>query len=173
MPCATRGGGGGEAPGRDRVPDRRQDAVAAYRRDRVADVLPHLAQTRRLPENLTGIVVHDHWKPYYTLNGVKHALCNAHHLRELKALVEIEKEDWARKMQRLLRRACHATNLARERGEPLSPRLIALSSGATMPSWPRASRSTPRNPLVRALPKGKGKRVAASRAGSAITCCCA
>src|ERR1019366_6991481 len=44
-----------------------------------------------LPQNVTGIVVHDHWKPYYTLKGVLHALCNAHHLRELKALVEIEK----------------------------------------------------------------------------------
>ena len=79
-----------------------------------------------LPENLTGIIVHDHWKPYYTLNGVLHALCNAHHLRELKALIEIEKEDWARKMQQMLRRACHAANLARERGVALSPRLIAL-----------------------------------------------
>jgi transposase len=79
-----------------------------------------------LPQNLTGIVVHDHWKPYYTLKGVLHALCNAHHLRELKALVEIEREDWARKMQHLLRRACHATNLAREHSVPLSPRLIAL-----------------------------------------------
>ena len=75
---------------------------------------------------VTGIVVHDHWKPYYTMTGVLHALCNAHHLRELKALVEIEKEDWARKMQRLLRRACHATKLARERGVPLKPGLIAL-----------------------------------------------
>jgi transposase len=75
--------------------------------------------------NVTGIVVHDHWKPYYTLAGVLHALCNAHHLRELKALVEIEKEDWARRMQRLLRRACHATNLARDRGVPLKPSLIA------------------------------------------------
>jgi len=51
-----------------------------------------------LPQNLAGIVVHDHWKPYYTLNGVRHALCNAHHLRELKALVEIEREDWARRL---------------------------------------------------------------------------
>jgi transposase len=76
--------------------------------------------------HVTGIVVHDHWKPYYTLKGVLHALCNAHHLRELKALVEIEKEDWARKMQGLLRRACHATNLARERGVALRPGLIAL-----------------------------------------------
>ena len=44
----------------------------------------------------------------------------------LKALVEIEKEDWAHKMQRLLRQACHATNLAREQGVPLTPGLIAL-----------------------------------------------
>jgi len=76
--------------------------------------------------HVTGIVVHDHWKPYYTLTGVLHALCNAHHLRELKALVEIEKEDWARRMQRLLRCACHATNLAREQGVPLKPGLLAL-----------------------------------------------
>ena len=76
--------------------------------------------------NVAGIVVHDHWKPYYTMPGVLHALCNAHHLRELKALVQIEKEDWARKMQRVLRRACHAANLARDRGVPLKPSLIAL-----------------------------------------------
>ena len=85
------------------------------------------AKRGSLLANVAGIVIHDHWKPYYTMPGVLHALCNAHHLRELKALVEIEKEDWARKMQRLLRRACHAANLARERGAPLKPSLIALT----------------------------------------------
>jgi transposase len=84
------------------------------------------AKRGSLLANVTGTVVHDHWKPYYTMSGVLHALCNAHHLRELKALIEIEKEDWARKMQRLLRRACHATNLAREQDVPLKPGLIAL-----------------------------------------------
>jgi transposase len=79
-----------------------------------------------LMDNVSGIVVHDHWKPYYTLSGVLHALCNAHHLRELKALVEIEKEDWARTMQRLLRRTCHATSLAREANISLKPGLITL-----------------------------------------------
>ena len=84
------------------------------------------ARRGSLLADLAGIVVHDHWKPYYTLTGVRHALCNAHHLRELKALVEIEKEDWARRMQRLLRRACHVVNLAREQDVPLKPGLIAL-----------------------------------------------
>ena len=83
--------------------------------------------TRRgsLLANTIGIVVHDHWKPYFTMPDVQHALCNAHHLRELKALIEIEKEDWARRMTVLLRRACHAANLAHNRGKPLNLWLIA------------------------------------------------
>lgn len=55
-----------------------------------------------LLENLKGILVHDHWKPYFRLEDGEHALCNAHHLRELKALEEFEKEPWAFKMSRLL-----------------------------------------------------------------------
>jgi transposase len=55
-----------------------------------------------LPLGLSGTVVHDHFKPYYSLPDVKHALCNAHHLRELRALEEIEKEPWASKMYKFL-----------------------------------------------------------------------
>lgn len=56
-----------------------------------------------LVSGVQGIMVHDHWKPYFTMDGVKHALCNAHHLRALQSLIAIEKEPWAKKMARLLR----------------------------------------------------------------------
>ena len=79
-----------------------------------------------LPDGLAGTVVHDHFKPYYQLKGVRHALCNAHHLRELQALIDIDREDWAARMQRLLRRASQATQRARDGGTPLSPVLIGL-----------------------------------------------
>ena len=120
------------------------------------------ARRGSLLADVVGIVVHDHWKPYYTMAGVLHALCNAHHLRELKALVEIEKEDWARKMQQLLRRACHAANLARERGialNTLRPRLHAqierrydaiLAQGLAF--------HQAQSPLAPAATKGKSQR---------------
>jgi len=48
-----------------------------------------------------GRLVHDGWKTY--LHYVcKHALCNAHHLRELVFIDEHLKENWAHKMKRLL-----------------------------------------------------------------------
>jgi len=117
------------------------------------------AKRGSLLANVTGIVVHDHWKPYYTMQGVLHALCNAHHLRELKALVEIEREDWARKMQRLLRRACHATNLARERGVPLKPRLIeCFERGYDAILAEGLGFHAAQVPLARAAMNGAGKR---------------
>ena len=75
-----------------------------------------------------GIIVHDFWRPYLAMIGVTHALCNAHHLRELKALVDIEQEPWAQAMHRFLRQACHAANLARAQQRSLSPRFLAWLS---------------------------------------------
>jgi transposase len=48
-----------------------------------------------------GILCHDHWKPYYTLDCT-HALCNAHHLRELTFAWEQDGQYWAYEMKDLL-----------------------------------------------------------------------
>lgn len=54
-----------------------------------------------LPE-FKGILCHDHWKAYYAYQNCKHSLCNAHHLRELQAAIDIDKCEWAKQMQDLL-----------------------------------------------------------------------
>ena len=58
-----------------------------------------------------GIICHDHWKPYFKYGG-SHALCNAHHLRELERAVEQDKQKWAEQMISLLKEINKATNEA-------------------------------------------------------------
>jgi transposase len=78
---------------------------------------------------LQGVVVHDHWKPYFQLEGVTHSLCNVHHLRELHALSTIEQESWATAMARLLRLACRSKHRYPEGiPPPLQTRLTQLYS---------------------------------------------
>ncbi len=48
-----------------------------------------------------GILCHDHWKPYYRYSCT-HALCNAHHLRELTRAFEQDQQAWADDMKQLL-----------------------------------------------------------------------
>jgi transposase len=50
----------------------------------------------------TGTAVHDFWKPYYNYSGCKHAICNAHILRELNGIVENYHQTWAVQMKDLL-----------------------------------------------------------------------
>jgi len=57
---------------------------------------------KRLLTELSGVLVHDGFKAYSKQLGILSALCNQHHLRELQALIIIEKEPWARSMRRFL-----------------------------------------------------------------------
>ncbi|WP_341274316.1 IS66 family transposase [Clostridium beijerinckii] len=52
--------------------------------------------------NFSGTAVHDCFKTYYSYTSCKHALCNAHILRELNAITELEKQMWADPMKKLL-----------------------------------------------------------------------
>lgn len=52
--------------------------------------------------NFKGRLIHDHFKPYFSYD-CQHALCNAHHLRELIFIEEECHQPWAKHMADLLR----------------------------------------------------------------------
>jgi len=58
-----------------------------------AGILPHF----------TGVLCHDHWKPYYQYTQCQHLLCNAHHIRELERAWEQDGMQWAKELQTLLK----------------------------------------------------------------------
>jgi transposase len=51
--------------------------------------------------NFTGIVMHDNWASYFVYDCT-HALCNAHHIRELTRAAEDDGQKWAANMIKLL-----------------------------------------------------------------------
>jgi transposase len=63
-----------------------------------------------LLQQFKGVLVHDGWIPYKALQ-CQHALCNAHHLRELTYLLEEQDHAWAGDMIELLTHANHLDNL--------------------------------------------------------------
>ncbi len=67
-------------------------------------------------EHLSGVLVHDGWSPYRKYIQVEHALCNAHHLRELTGVVELQGQLWASDMMKLLSDTWHRVLDLKEAG---------------------------------------------------------
>lgn len=63
-----------------------------------------------------GVAVHDFWKPYYRCGG-RHALCNAHLLRDLTGLYEVTGESWVAQVRDLLVDMHGAAIAARDSGQ--------------------------------------------------------
>ena len=53
--------------------------------------------------NYKGVMCHDHWKTYFIYDEASHALCNAHHLRELTRAHEQDNQQWASEMHQFLK----------------------------------------------------------------------
>lgn len=68
-----------------------------------------------LPE-FNGVAVHDGWKPYLKFQ-CQHALCNAHHLRELIAATESEGKEWASKLIKLILEIKSTVDSVKEAGK--------------------------------------------------------
>jgi transposase len=111
-----------------------------------------------LPD-FTGIAVHDGYTPYRRY-GAAHALCNAHHLRELAGILDADPDqDWAGQMIRLLCEINDTTRYARATGaDALDDRLLAayrsryeqiITAGKAANPTPAGARS--RSPAARLL----------------------
>lgn len=64
-----------------------------------------------------GTSVHDGWKAYFGYEACHHALCNAHHLRELIFFEEEEKATWATSLKNLLLSSRAQVAKARDEGQ--------------------------------------------------------
>lgn len=64
-----------------------------------------------------GIAVHDCWKSYWNYDGMTHAVCNAHILRELNGVIENHPEqEWAPAFKELLLNMLQAKEKAIQKG---------------------------------------------------------
>ena len=80
--------------------------------------------------NFHGVAMHDCWSPYWKYDGLLHAICNAHLLRELTGIEDFEPDHtWAFSFKALLRAMKKAKDRAVAKGKSgLSPSYLAKFS---------------------------------------------
>lgn len=98
-----------------------------------------------------GVLCHDHWKPYYKFKNCLHALCNAHHLRELEYAATIDKQKWAKKMKDFL---IQLNDKVTEAGGKLSKKQSDEYRKQYQALLAKAQKECP----LMAMPKKKGQR---------------
>jgi len=84
-----------------------------------AVILPHF----------TGRMTHDHWSAYFRYENCTHALCNAHHLRELRFIEEQYGQRWAAAMAQLLVEMKHTVETTATHHPQLSAEVIKTFEG--------------------------------------------
>jgi transposase len=81
-----------------------------------------------MAEGFTGIAIHDSWSSYWSPaleKATGHGLCNAHHLRELAAVTELDGQRWSGRMSDLLLELLDRRNAAMAAGRSaLEPAVI-------------------------------------------------
>ena len=70
-----------------------------------------------IPRDMDGTVIHDCLSKYFTLENVRHGVCNQHLIRELKAAHEIDGELWAAEMKVILYEGRDLSEAARNAGQ--------------------------------------------------------
>lgn len=103
-----------------------------------------------------GRAVHDGWAPYWQYGQCAHALCNAHHLRELTFVEEQLGQGWAKDLRELLveakgaveaARGCGLAALPAEAREAFAQRydvILAVGLEANPPPEPTGKRGRPK-----------------------------
>jgi transposase len=114
-----------------------------------------LAAIGVLPQ-FRGTAVHDGWVSYWQYDACAHALCNAHHLRELTFVAEELGQPWAQELKDLLRTIKQAVDSARKHGRPALAAeekrafiarytaLLAAGTRANPPPEPTGKRGRPK-----------------------------